>query len=151
MKKTTMKAFLLIVAILLLIPSFYVSYATEMLENGTILEVEVDRDAEIKKGNALFRETNGITDSGLPDFTIDDASNWAERKGFEVVGFLQKFIQPFAIVIFIGSGIIALVGAFGNSRLVSRGFVGMLIALVIYAVVLYAPEIMDAFLNWVSS
>lgn len=88
-------------------------------------------------------------DTSIPDVSVDEASSWVERKGFEVVGFLQKFIQPFAIIIFIGCAILTLLGAFGNGRLVSRGLLGMLIALVMYVVVLYSPEIMDIFLGWV--
>lgn len=92
-----------------------------------------------------------ISNGGLPNATIDDASNWAERKGFEIVGFLQTVVQPFAVIIFIGCGLMALVGAFGNGSLVGKGIVGMVIALIMYAVVLYAPELLDFFMAWVSS
>lgn len=90
-------------------------------------------------------------DNSLPEVTIDEASTWVERKGFELVGFLQTFMQPFAVVIFIGCAILVLLGAFGNGRLVGRGLLGMFISVSIYVVALYAPEIMDIFLGWVMS
>jgi len=92
-----------------------------------------------------------IANGGLPNATIDQASSWAERKGFEIVGLLQTVVQPFAVIIFIGCGLMALVGAFGNGSLVGKGIVGMVIALIMYAVVLYAPELLDFFMAWVSS
>ena len=99
----------------------------------------------------MFNETENPKDPGLPVVTVDDMSTWTEKKGFEVIGFLQKFIQPFAIIIFIISGVIALTGVLGDGRQVSKGLIGMFIALIMYVVVLYAPEIMDIFLNWVQS
>lgn len=122
-------------------------FTIEVLANDEEVEVEVETEPK----NELFEDTGDEMDAGLPNATIDDASNWAERKGFELVGLLQKFVQPFAIIIFIGCAILTLVGAFGNGHLVSRGILGMVISLVMYAVVIYAPEIMDVFLGWINS
>lgn len=83
--------------------------------------------------------------------TIQEAEKWAERKGFELVHLLQKVVQPFAIIIFIISAFMAMAGGFGNSQLVGRGLWGMTIAVIMYAVVLYAPEIMDSVLGWLTS
>lgn len=85
------------------------------------------------------------------DVTIQEAEKWAERKGFELVHLLQKVVQPFAIIIFIISAFMAMAGGFGNSQLVGRGLWGMTIAVIMYAVVLYAPEIMDSVLSWLTS
>jgi len=97
------------------------------------------------------KELNELVTGQVPVITIDDAETWGERKGFELVHLLQKWIQPISIIIFILSAIMALFGALGNSRLVGKGMWGMGIAVVLYAVVLYAPELMDGFLNWVST
>lgn len=83
--------------------------------------------------------------------TIQEAEKWAERKGFELVHLLQKVVQPFAIIIFIISAFMAMAGGFGNSQLVGRGLWGMTIAVIMYAVVLYAPEIMDSVLGWLTT
>lgn len=101
------------------------------------------------KQNDIFVEREDELDAGIPDVGVEEVSSWTERKGFEIIGLLQKFVQPFSIIIFIGCAILTLIGAFGNGQLVSRGIMGMVIALIMYAVVLYAPEIMDVFLNWV--
>lgn len=102
--------------------------------------------------NAIgFEESEGPMDVGLPTVSTDDINDWTERKGFEIIGVLQKFVQPFAIVMFIGCAILTLIGAFGNGKMVSRGLLGMFITLIVYVVVLYAPEIMDVFLGFVRS
>ena len=92
-----------------------------------------------------------VIDDGLPKATTDDIVDWADRKGFEIVGLLQKIAQPFAIIVFIGSAFMSLFGILGNGHLVSKGVTGMIIAVIIYAVVLYAPKIMDIFLAWVKN
>lgn len=92
-----------------------------------------------------------IIDGQVEKVTIDQAEKWAERKGFEVVHLLQKVVQPFAIIIFILSAFMSLAGSFGNSQLVGRGIFGMFIAVIMYAVVLYAPEIMDSVLGWLTT
>lgn len=92
-----------------------------------------------------------VIDDGLPKATTDDIVDWADRKGFEIVGLLQKIAQPFAIMVFIGSAFMSLFGILGNGHLVSKGVTGMIIAVIIYAVVLYTPEIMDIFLTWVKN
>lgn len=101
---------------------------------------------EIKSETAQINST-----ASLPSVTIDDAESWIERKGFELIGLLQKFVQPFAIIIFILSAFVSLAGAFGNSQLIGRGILGMFIAVIMYAVVLYAPEILDGILGWLES
>lgn len=90
-------------------------------------------------------------DGGIPNVTIEQAEDWAERKGFDIVGLLQTFVQPFSVIIFIICAFMTLIGAFGNSQLVGRGMFGMFIAVLMYAVVLYAPELMDFVLLWLES
>lgn len=100
-------------------------------------------------GQMTDNEAKTIANAGTPDVTIDQASKYFERKGFELVGLLQTIVQPFAVIIFIGCALMALVGAFGNGSLTGKGITGMVIAVILYAVVLYAPELMDFFLTWV--
>jgi hypothetical protein len=94
-------------------------------------------------------EAKTISKAGLPSVTADQASSFFEKKGFDIVGILQTMVQPFAVIIFIGCSLMTLVGAFGNSQLVGKGLVGMMIACIMYAVVLYAPELLDFFMGWV--
>lgn len=92
-----------------------------------------------------------IESGGLPNVTIEQASSWIDRKGFEVIKFLQKIAQPFAIIIFIISAGMLLIGTVSDSDLSSKGIWGMVIAILMYAVVLYAPELVQMGLNWLRS
>ena len=92
-----------------------------------------------------------VASGGIPNVQVEQASSYVERKGFELVSFLQRFAQPFAVIMFIGCAILALVGAFGNASLVGKALVGMAIILVVYAVILYAPELLDFFVAWTTS
>lgn len=112
-------------------------------------------EASTKEMPSLFTttdQTNVTTvDSGLPDVTIDDATDWADRKGAQVITMLQKFAQPFTIIIFIFCAILALIGAFGDSRMITKGIQGMAISLMVYAAIIYAPKIMDVFLSFIGN
>lgn len=101
-------------------------------------------------GQMSNEEANKISNAGIPQVKADEASSWFEKKGFEIVGVLQKIVQPLAVIFFIGGALMTLVGAIGNGKWVGQGLIGMMIALIMYAVVLYAPQILNFFLAWVS-
>lgn len=87
----------------------------------------------------------------IPEVSVDDAIEWANRKGFEIIHFLQVIVQPFAIIIFIISSFITLIGSIGRGDLAGKGMWGMVISVIVYAVVLYAPVILQTFVGWISS
>lgn len=87
-------------------------------------------------------------DPGIPVVTTDDVNNWVDSKGAEIVSILQRFAQPFSIIMFIFCAFMTLVGAFGNPKLISRGVRGMLIAVAVYALVINAPLIVDTLMNF---
>lgn len=103
----------------------------------------VGKIAETTRNSNDIEMSVGAENYGLESATIDQASSWVDKKGFEVVGFLQKIVQPFAIIVFI---ICTFMILFGN---VKSGAIGAGISIVVYVVVLYAPELMAFFLNWV--
>lgn len=140
------KIFTLLIAFIVVF-SFSIIGCAEEVKSTTTEEKEATKLEE----NTMFIETDNPKDDGLPDASIDDINDWIDRKGFEIIGILQKFVQPFSVIVFIGCAILTLIGAFGNGRLVSAGLLGMVIALIMYAIVIFAPEIMDVFLNWVRS
>jgi hypothetical protein len=111
-------------------------------DTGKLDQVKITRDPTVHDGMPIVE---------LPNVQIDQAEKWIERKGFEVIGVLQKFVQPFAIGVFIICAMLALVGTFGNSSLVGKGIVGMVFAVLLYAVVLSAPELLDFMNAWLKS
>lgn len=101
---------------------------------------------EIRSGTQRSNDVEMSYDAenyGLKNVTMDQASSWFEKKEYEVIGFLQKVVQPLAIIVFIVCGLMIL---FGN---VKGGSIGAGISLVIYVAILYAPEIFYWFLNWI--
>lgn len=121
-----------------------VSFAEEATNNITI-------NSDSNDVYSKYAPSKEVLDNIVPTVTIDEVTSWGERKGYEVVGMLQKWVQPFAIIIFIISAFVVMFGAFGNGRLMSRGLIGIAIALIMYGVVLFAPEILDSFLGWIMS
>lgn len=93
----------------------------------------------------------GINEIELPQTSMDDILNWATTKGNEVIYVLQIFCQPFAIIIFIIAAFMTLIGCIGKADMVGKGVWGMILSVVVYAAVLYAPVILQAFVGWVAS
>ena len=87
----------------------------------------------------------------IPNVSIDDGINWVNRKGFEIIRFFQVIVQPLAIIVFIISALFTLFGSIGRGDLAGRGMWGMVISAIVYAVVLYAPVILQSFVGWMSS
>ena len=93
----------------------------------------------------------GINEIELPKTSMDDILNWATTKGNEIIYVLQIFCQPFAIIIFIIAAFMTLIGCIGKSDMVGKGVWGMVLSVVVYAAVLYAPVILQSFVGWVAS
>lgn len=80
-----------------------------------------------------------------------DASNWAKRKGDDLVGFFTTVAQPLAVLIFIASAIMLAVGALAKGDWFKRGLLGMAIAIVMWTAVVFAPELIQFFSEWLAA
>jgi len=85
----------------------------------------------------------------IPKVTIDDFNKWTERKGAELIGFLQRLAYPIVLVMFIIFAFKSLAGIFGNGAVASKGIFGMVMSLVVYALIQYSPLILYLFTDWV--
>lgn len=85
----------------------------------------------------------------LPSVSIQEANDWADRKGQDATSFLQVGGQWFSIVIFIVSAIMTLVGAVGGKA--SKGLIGIFFSIIMYAGITFAPTILDFFSQWLGS
>lgn len=92
---------------------------------------------------------NNAINEAAPMVTIDEAEEWSERKGFEIVGFLQSIAEPFTVIIFIVGGFLFIVGTLGKSSLAAKGLITMAFAGIGYASILYAPDLLSSFLYWI--
>lgn len=147
-------SFLFVIAIVCSFGSVSFAQSTEQTFNTQTLNGQGYVDSNVQMSNdpqasMTDEEAKAISRAGIPSVSADQASAFFEKKGFDIVGVLQTIAQPFSVIVFIISALMALVGAFGNGNLVGKGLVGMMIACIMYAVVLYAPELLDFFLAWV--
>lgn len=115
------------------------TYSTESSVSGQI--------GEGKNINTLSNSVN----SQVPNVQVQEVESWIDRKGGDVIRVLQKFAQPFSVIIFISGAIMSLFGIFGNGKMFWKGVIGMGIAVVMYTVILYSPEILDFLQVWLST
>ncbi|MFJ8531524.1 hypothetical protein [Bacillus sp. NPDC094106] len=128
------------IAVLLILPFVQIQVHAE--ESVTTNKVEaISRDA-VRTNSTTFDYS---PDKEVPSVSMDKANSWAERKGYDVVKFLQTVVQPLAVIAFIVFAIIALFG------MVGKGLLGMGISVFVYTGVLFAPELLNFFSRWLAS
>lgn len=105
------------------------------------------------KAGATLGQTdlnNSDNPAGIPNASIDDLQSKAETKMFSIVTLLQTIGKPFFIICFIISTVFTIVGLFGRAG-VWKGVIGMFISGILYACVMYAPEIVQWIQIWAAS
>ncbi|WP_172418880.1 hypothetical protein [Geobacillus subterraneus] len=123
-------------------PQAGVRFSTEGIDSGVYSS---------QPGRMTEKEQQSISSGGIPKTTIDQATQWANRKGSDVVSFLQSAAKPFAVIFFILSGVMAVFGVFGNGSLLSKALVGAGIVAAAYAGILYAEPLLSWFVGWLTS
>lgn len=86
----------------------------------------------------------------VPTVSTDQMVSWILKKGNEIISILQIFAQPFAIVIFIVSCAICLIGSLTKGNMAGKGLTGMIASAILYAAVLYAPMLVNTIVNFVT-
>lgn len=131
-------------------------YVSAIVENNEEVvapppSTDVDNGQIEDSGIIMKPGSTGINEIELPQTSMDEILNWATTKGNEIIYVLQIFCQPFAIIIFIIAAFMTLIGCIGKSDMVGKGVWGMVLSVVVYAAVLYAPVILQSFVGWVAS
>lgn len=85
----------------------------------------------------------------LPEVSIDQATDWADRKGGDATNFLQVGGQWLAIIVFIISAVLTMFGAIAGK--VSKGLIGIFLSIVMYTGITFAPMLIDFFSQWLAS
>ena len=135
---------------MMLVAMFAVLYIGMIPVSAATVDTSV---VDTTKAGATLGETN-LNDStnpaGVPSASIEDLTDRAERKMFSVVTLLQKIGKPFFIVCFLISTVFLIVGLLGRAG-AWKGLLGMLASGLLYACVMYAPEIVEWIQLWASA
>lgn len=120
--------------------------------------VDSNSDSVMKKNatqSTIQKDENGNTyysaSGEIPSVNATDANNWAKRKGGDVIGFFTTLAQPLSVIIFIISAILVGIGAVAKSDWFKRGIFGMAIAIVMWTAVVFAPELIQFFSEWLAA
>lgn len=104
---------------------------------------------------SIQRDANGNTyyspKGEFSNVNAKDANNWAKEKGGDLIGFFTTIAEPLAVVIFILSAIMMMVGALAKSDWFKRGVLGMAIAVLMWTAVTFAPELILFGSEWLST
>ena len=86
-----------------------------------------------------------------PIITTDQIVDYGLRKGNELISILQTLAQPLCIIFFIiGCGCM-LVGTITKSSLISIGITGTLLSVIVYALILYSPMLVNILVSYLAT
>ena len=117
----------------------------------TITEDTSDSSTSSSSSYTLSEELQPENVLGLEDITVDDLADKLTDKGMDIVYILKIVGQYVCLAIFIVSCITALIGIFGNKRLLSASIIGALISGVAYACIMYGETIVVTIATWAAS
>lgn len=122
---------------------------TEETTNEEVVEISDTVKNAIEK---TYEDDDDIyLDGGIKKVTLDEVTSKFERKGYEIVNFLQTTAQPFTIIAFIIGGLMVLVGSVGNHSLSGKGYFVMFFSAIVYVAILFSPEILNFAVVWWAS
>lgn len=99
-------------------------------------------------------ETTNIVDTDLqnnlidPNVTVDEVGNKVIGKLYEVADFLKRVAAPVSIIMFVIGALLMVFGAVGKKDGVKQGVIVCLISIIMYAICMYADQIIVALSNW---
>ena len=121
---------------------------TVYAEGGTT--VTTSNVEGIKNKGAVYGDGSTYDPNAeLPEASIDQATAWADRKGEDATHFLQVGGQWLSVIVFIISAVMTLFGAVAGK--VSKGLIGIFIAIIMYTGITFAPMLIDFFSQWLAS
>ena len=80
-----------------------------------------------------------------------EIEKWGERKGNELVKLAQKWAVPALQLFFVLGAIMVVIGTISKSKMLGAGFKTMLVSLIMYSFIKFAPLVFDYFQAWVRS
>jgi len=86
--------------------------------------------------------------AGAPNVSVAQVETYVDDKGGDIIGMLQYVGQPILITLFILCALLASIGALGDASLIGKGILGMIICGISYALVMYAPEMVQFIAEW---
>lgn len=145
---------LLIVAATLAIPAM----ATEV---GSGIAGEIGKDSVVymdessNKSKNPWNEIYGLNDPEnqihIGTVTTEDVTNLIDRKGNDVINIMKHFGKICSVAGFFASIICIVVGAIGNKRLMTGGFIGLIVSALAYTALGYGKVLLDLFSAWIAA
>lgn len=133
-----------IIPILLILMLIQVPVFAETTENDT----ETTKIESTTKKNELTTN-NFLRDDYTANVTLDEVTNKLERKGYQVVESMQTVVAPILVILLIVSFLVSSIGFVSKAKnMVGYGIAAMLLIGFAYVGIMYAPEILDFFKNF---
>lgn len=154
------KFYVFLMLMLLTISAIVPVFADEQIGSGIAGEVivETDRDKSDSTtrnnssvGDALFPEIDVRRELGIDTVTAQDANNWIQRKGNDVISIMISIAQYVCYGAFVIGGGMFLIGLFANKKMALAGLFTLIVAGIIYATAVCSPEIVRAVAGWAAS
>lgn len=144
---------LLMVAATLAIPAMATEIGSGIAgEVGQGSVVYIGEDSKNKSTNP-WDDIYGLNDPEnqvhIKGVTTEDVTNLIDRKGNDIANIMKHIGKVASTIGFFASIICIIVGAIGNRRMMTGGFIGLIVLALAYTALNYGKELLDLFSAWV--
>jgi uncharacterized membrane protein YozB (DUF420 family) len=106
---------------------------------------DMSRQREIE--DSIVVSENGTV--SIRKTEVNDFTSRFEKKGYEVISFMRRVAQPFAILSILIGLMMIVIGSITGSRMKSAGVLVIVFVIISYIGIVFAPEVLDAIVIWI--
>jgi uncharacterized membrane protein YozB (DUF420 family) len=111
--------------------------------NASSTDVSNQREIE----NSIVVSENGTVT--IRKTEVNDFTSRFEKKGYEIISFMRRVAQPFAILSILIGLMMIVIGSITGSRMKSAGVLVIVFVIISYIGIVFAPEVLDAIVIWI--
>jgi uncharacterized membrane protein YozB (DUF420 family) len=111
--------------------------------NASSTDVSNQREIE----NSIVVSENGTVT--IRKTEVNDFTSRFEKKGYEIISFMRRVAQPFAILSILIGLMMIVIGSITGSRMKSAGILVIVFVVLSYIGIVFAPEVLDAIVVWI--
>lgn len=158
--KSKLKSIIIPTLLMLLLVQIPVFANTSINEDGNLTEAQQITKTgtnKIEKFEGTEETEKKLTtdsfsmDSQVETVTLEEVTNKLEKKGYEVVESFQVVVAPILTILLIVAFLTSAIGFVGKARnMIGYGIAAMLLIGLVYIGVMFAPEILDFFKNFIT-
>lgn len=145
---------LMLVAVTLTIPAMATEVGSGIaseIGNGSITYADDEKESGTNPWVGIWGLDDPENKVDIKGVTTDEVTDLIDRKGADIANIMKHFGRVASVIGFFASIICIIIGAIGNRRMMTGGFIGLLASALAYTALNYGKELLELFSMWIVS